>query len=313
MNNNFPFSNSNKHYHSYDYYLKNKYDSKVFKVALDGGFTCPNRDGSKSTEGCIFCSKQGAGEFAGSRLDDLDTQFQKQIDMLHRKWPIAKYIAYFQAYTNTYAPLPILKTRFEHFINHPDVVGLAIATRPDCLSSEVLDYLAEINQKTDLYVELGLQTIFDQTAIYINRQYPYTTFIKAVEELNKRNIKIVVHLINGLPFETKEMMIQSAKAIGSLTIHGIKIHSLNVLKDTKLAKLYVEGAFKLQSQQEYIETIVEQLRYIKPEIVIQRITGDAKVDDLIAPLWSIKKTIVINEIDKLMNRENIFQGDLYGK
>lgn len=311
MQHTFVFSNSNKRYHTYDYYLKQKYQSKVFKVALDGGFSCPNRDGSKSSEGCIFCSRAGAGEFAGSRSEDLATQFEKQVAIMHQKWPIAKYIAYFQAYTNTYGPLAFLQSRFEPFVTKENVVGLAIATRPDCLSQETLNYLEILNQKTDLYVELGLQTIHDKTAVFINRQYSYATFEKAVNELAKRKIKIVVHIINGLPYETKEMMIATSRALAKLPIHGLKIHQLLILKDTQLADLFQKELFSLLSLEAYVDIVVEQLSYLPPHLVIQRINADGKRSELIAPDWSIKKNTIINAIDKKMARDQRMQGDHY--
>ena len=312
MQSNFPYSNSNKRYYTYDYYLKETYGSKVFKVAFDGGFTCPNRDGTKGYGGCIFCSSAGSGEFAGSRQDDLLTQFKKQTHIMHRKWPIARYIAYFQAYTNTYAPLADLKPLFETAIFYPNMVGIAIATRPDCLPTDVLDYLSELNTKTDVYIELGLQTVHEDTARIINRQYNYAVFTHAVQELAKRSLRIIVHLINGLPGETRDKMIETARAMSQLPLHGIKIHQLNILRDTAMERYYQQGKVTPLSQEEYVSVVIEQLRYFPAHFVIQRVTGDAKAGDLIAPDWSLKKTVVTNEIDKAMRRQEVIQGDRYG-
>lgn len=311
MENKFKYSNTNKRYHTFDYYLKNKYGCKVFKVALDGGFTCPNRDGKVSTGGCIFCSELGSGEFTGGRGLDLDFQFEKQKEIMHNKWPVAKYIAYFQSYTNTYASVEYLKNCFERFVNKEGVVAIALGTRPDCLPMDVLDYLEELNTRIPVVVELGLQTVHDDTALFINRGYPFIVFDKAVKQLNKKNIPVVVHLINGLPNETKEMMIESAKKISMYKLHGVKIHSLCLLKNTKLAKIYVDSPFHILEKDEYIEIMKEQIRYFAPEVIIERITGDAKRSDLIAPLWGLKKTVIANDLDKLMLKEDVYQGDKY--
>lgn len=311
MENKFIYSNTNKRYHTFDYYLKNRYGSKVFKVALDGGFTCPNRDGSVSTGGCIFCSSLGSGEFAGNKNEDLLTQFEKQKEIMHKKWPIAKYIAYFQSYTNTYASVEYLKKCFEPFVNKEGVVAIAIATRPDCLPKAVLDYLEDLNKRINVVIELGLQTIHDETALYINRGYPFKTFDIAVKNLNKRNIPVVVHLINGLPFETKEMMIESAQKLSSYKLHGVKIHSLCLLKNTKLEKIYNESPFHILEKHEYLEILMNQLEVFPKEFIIERITGDAKKEDLIAPMWSLKKTVIANDLDKLMKEYNTYQGSKY--
>lgn len=307
----FLYSNTNKRYHTYDYYLKQKFGGKVFKVALNGGFSCPNRDGTKSSDGCIFCSQAGAGDFAGPKDQPLLDQFDEQTKLMHQKWPIAKYIAYFQAYSNTYGSLEFLQSRFEPFVNKPNVVGLSIATRPDCLGEEVLDYLSLLNQKTDLYVELGLQTIHDKTSIFINRHYPYKVFETAVENLAKRKIKVVVHIINGLPFETKDEMLETVKTLAKLPIHALKIHQLLVLKETKLATLFQQGKLNLLSLNEYVDLVIEQLAHLPPKMVIQRVNADARQSELIAPIWSIKKNIIINEIDKKMAKDNRVQGDRY--
>ncbi len=309
MNTNpFPFSDINKRYHTYDYYLKHTFGGKVFKVALDPGFGCPNRDGQKGIGGCTFCSVSGSGDFAGDISDPLDVQFEKIKSMMHQKWPVAKYIAYFQAYTNTYAPLDELKATFEPFINKDNVVGLAIATRPDCVSEEVIDYLVTIHERTTLWVELGLQTIHDETARDFNRGYETSVFFDAVQRLRRRGLRVLVHLINGFRGETPEMMIESAKAVARLDIQGVKIHSLFVLKNSKLGREYVQHPFPLLTQEDYVDVVVRQLELFAPHVVVQRVTGDAPSYDLLAPKWTLKKTIVTNEIDKLMVTRQTWQG-----
>lgn len=309
VSNTFIYSNTNKRYHTYSYYLKQKYNSKVFKVSLNGGFTCPNRDGSKSIEGCIFCSDEGSGEFAGNINDSLLVQFDNQTKIMHKKWPIAKYIAYFQAYTNTYAPLDYLKECFEPFVKKENTVGISIATRPDCLSLATLDYLEDLNKRINLYVELGLQTIHDKTGVFINRQYTTNDFINAVNQLHKRNIKVVAHIINGLPYENRQMMIDTAKFLATLPLHGIKIHQLNIIKNTKLASLYKDGLITTLSLDDYVDIVIEQLGCLPKEFVIHRIGADARKEDLVAPLWSSRKNNIGNAIDKKMAKDNRYQGD----
>ena len=308
--NKFPYSNDNKRYHTYNYYLKNKYQQKIAKVSLNAGFTCPNRDGTKGKGGCIFCSDSGSGDFAGNVYDSLQKQFQDVSTMMRKKWPDCKFIAYFQANTNTYGTLDRLKATFEPFLEYPDVVGIAIATRPDCLSEEICDYLYELSQKCDLYIELGLQTIHDSTAQLINRGHDYQTFLKGLERLRKRHLDVCVHIINGLPYETYDMMIETAKVVGKLDIQGLKIHNLFMLKDTALHKMYLQKPFPLLSREDYIKLVVEQLTYIPDSVVIERLTGDAPLKDLVEPLWSIKKVTILNDIDKLMKEKDLYQGSL---
>lgn len=306
--NSFKYSNDNKRYHTFNYYLKNKYHCKVAKVSLNAGFTCPNRDGTKGVGGCIFCSNSGSGDFAGNVKDSLETQFKNVSTILQKKWPNCKYIAYFQANSNTYGPVEKLKNCVEPFLNKKDVVAISIATRPDCLSDEILKYLNEINQKCDLWIELGLQTIHDQSANLINRGHNYQEFLDGLNKLRQLNINTCVHIINGLPFETKEMMLETAKEVGKLDIQALKIHMLYVIKDTKLHKMYQDNLFKMLSRDEYIDLVSEQLSYLPANIVIERLTGDGNVDDLIAPEWSIKKVTILNDIDKLMVKKNYYQG-----
>ena len=311
--NQFKYSLDNKRYHTYNYYLKNKYHQKVAKVALNADFTCPNRDGSKGYGGCIFCSSSGSGDYAGNVHDHLEKQFQTISQIMKRKWPECAYIAYFQANTNTYGPLDKIKKMIQPFLEKEDVKGIALATRPDCLSEEIIRYLSEVNQTKDVYIELGLQTIHDQTSNLINRGHTYQEFLDGLALCRQYNLEVCVHIINGLPFETKEMMIETAKTLGQLDIQALKIHMLFVVKNTKLQQMYENHEFEMLTRQEYIDIVVEQLRYINPEIVLERLTGDGKIDDLIAPMCSIKKVTILNDIDKQMKERDIYQGDLYKK
>ena len=312
--NNFKYSNSNKRYHTLDYFYKNKFHSKVFKVSLNAGFSCPNIDGTVGIGGCIYCSSSGSGEFAGNIKDDLITQFEQVKNMISKKWPNSKYIGYFQANTNTYAPLETLKNYYETILKLDNVVGLNIATRPDSISLECMDYLETLSKKTYLTIELGLQTIHESTSKFINRCHTLECFENCVKELRKRNINVVVHIINGLPYETKEMMIETVKYLNNLDIQGIKIHMLSILKDTKLNLIYKEKPFHILTRDEYVDIVCTELEYLRPEIVINRITGDPKKEDLVEPDWLVKKFCVMNEIDKEMVKRNIYQGDkLYYK
>lgn len=311
--NTFSYTLDNKRYHTYNYYLKNKYHQKIAKVALNADFTCPNRDGKKGYGGCIFCSSSGSGDYAGDINDSLQLQFEKIAAIMQNKWPRCAYIAYFQANTNTYGPLEKIKKMIQPFLNNDSVKGIALATRPDCLSEETVKYLSDINKIKDVYIELGLQTIHDKTSQLINRGHTYQEFLDGLALLRKYNLEVCVHIINGLPFEAKEMMLETAKVVGKLDIQAIKIHMLYVIKNTILEKMYHNNEFQLLTRQEYIDLVVEQLRYIPENIVIERLTGDGKVDDLVAPLWSIKKVTIINDIDKKMKELDIYQGDLIKK
>ena len=304
----FPYSNSNKRYHTLDYYYKNRFHEKIFKVSLNAGFTCPNIDGTVGYGGCIYCSKTGSGEFAGNIEDSLEEQFFTVKEMLHKKWPKARYIAYFQARTNTYAPVEKLKTIYEKVLTFENVVGVNIGTRPDAISLECLDYLEDLSHRTYLTVELGLQTIHEKTAKLINRCHSLSCFEEMVKELRKRKIDVVVHIINGLPGESKEDMIETVKYLNTLDIQGIKIHMLSILKDTPLALLYQKRPFPILTKEEYIDIVVEQLEHLREEIVIHRITGDPMVEELIEPTWLIRKFCVLNDIDKEMKKRNTYQG-----
>ena len=306
---NFKYSDSNKRYHTLDYFYKHKFNSKVFKVSLNAGFTCPNKDGKSGYGGCIYCSNLGSGEFAGNSNDDLITQFNSVKDIISKKWPNSLYIGYFQANTNTYAPVNILKEKYETILSLNNVVGLNIATRPDAIDDDCLNYLKELNKKTYLTIELGLQTIHEDTSKLINRCHTLKCFSDMVNKLRKENINVVVHIINGLPNETKDMMIETVKYLNKLDIQGIKIHMLSILKNTGLEKCYKDDKFHILTRDEYVDIVCNQLEYLRPEIVINRITGDPKKDDLIEPNWLLKKFVVLNEIDKEMKKRNIYQGD----
>lgn len=308
--NEFKYSNTNKRYHTLDYYYKNRFNQKVFKVSLNAGFSCPNIDGTKGYGGCIYCSKIGSGEFAGNKEDDIVKQFNEIKNMMLKKWPNAKYIGYFQARTNTYAPVEKLKSLYEKILDQENVIGLNIATRPDAISKECLDYLNELNKKTYLTIELGLQTTNKITSKLINRCHSLKCFEDMVKELRKRNIDVVVHIINGLPYETKNDMLNTVKYLNNLDIQGIKIHMLSILKDTPLEKLYKKEKFHILTKEEYIDIVIDQLELLRPEIVIHRITGDPKIDDLIEPFWLTKKFCVLNDIDKEMVKRNTYQGKL---
>lgn len=307
--NNFKYTNSNKRYHTLDYFYKNKFQSKVFKVSLNAGFSCPNIDGTVGTGGCIYCSSSGSGEFAGNKKDDLVTQFHEIKDMISKKWPNSKYIGYFQAHTNTYASVDTLKECYETILKLDNVVGLNIATRPDAISEECFDYLEKLNKKTYLTIELGLQTIHEETSKFINRCHTLDCFEECVKRLRELNINVVVHIINGLPYETKEMMIETVKYLNNLDIQGIKIHMLSILKHTKLNLIFKEKPFHILTKEEYVDIVCTQLEYLRPEIVINRITGDPKKEDLVEPDWLIKKFCVLNDIDKEMKKRDIYQGD----
>lgn len=308
MENKFKYSNSNKRYHTLDYFYKTKFNSKVFKVSLDANFSCPNIDGTKGFGGCIYCSKMGSGEFAGNKNKPVEEQFIEVRNMMLKKWPKAKYIGYFQAHTNTYAPVPTLKNIYEKILKQKDVIGLNIATRPDAITDECLEYLSNLNKKTYLTIELGLQTTKEKTSKLINRCHTLECFEEMVHKLREKNISIVVHIINGLPYETKEDMLNTVKYINNLDIQGIKIHMLSILKNTALEKLYAKEKFHILTKEEYIDIVIEQLEYLRPEIVINRITGDPKKEDLIEPTWLLKKFCVLNDIDKEMKRRDTYQG-----
>ena len=300
----FKYSLDNKRYYTLNYYNKMKYNSKVFKVSLNAGFSCPNKINGK---GCIYCYN-GSGENNGI---DLIEQFNIVKNIVDKKWPNSKYIGYFQANTNTFASVNVLKEKYESILKLPNVIGLNIATRCDALPDDVLNYLEDLNTRTNLVVELGLQTIHESTSILINRGHTLEQFVSAVNELRKRNIEVVVHIINGLPFETKEMMLDTIKFVSKLDIQGIKIHMLFIIKKTELEKLYNEKHFHILSKEEYVNIVCDELELLREDIVINRITGDPDKSLVVEPTWLLKKFCVLNEIDKEMERRNSYQGINY--
>ncbi len=304
----FPYSDTNKRYHTLDYEMKKVFGGKVYKVPLDGGFTCPNIDGRVAFGGCTYCSGRGSGDFAPSSLLPLREQYEMSRRVYLDKKPTAKFIPYFQAHSNTYAPLSRLKAFYEQALTLPDSVGLAIATRADCLSDEAVEYLHELNERTYLTVELGLQTVHDETAARINRGHDYDTFLRGYEKLT--GIRRVVHLMDYLPGETPEMMLESARAVSRLNPFGVKIHLLYILEGTVMAKAYRAGGVYIPTREEYVGTVVDQLRALAPEIVVARLTGDASRESLIAPLWSRNKRATLNAIDREMAERGYFQGDM---
>ena len=308
MKNVFKYSNSNKRYYTLDYYYKTKYGCKISKISLNLGLSCPNKDGTKGYGGCIYCSPSGSGEFGGNKKEELSVQFDKVKDMMLRKWPNSKFIAYFQANTNTYGPLEYLSKSWNEVLEYKDVVGINISTRPDSISKECYDELEKLNKKTDLIVELGLQSVHDKTNKLINRCHSLEEFDNAVNELNKRNIKVLVHIINGLPYETKEDMLETVKYLSKKNIWGIKIHMLNILKNTKLYDMYEKGKFHILTKEEYVDIVCDQLELLREDIVVNRLTADGDLNDLIEPKWIIKKVCVLNDIDKEMARRDSVQG-----
>ncbi|AEB74816.1 TIGR01212 family radical SAM protein [Clostridium botulinum C/D] len=302
-----------KRYHTLNYFLREKFGEKVFKISLDAGFSCPNRDGTISKGGCIYCSERGSGDFAGDRNFSISSQFDNIKEMMKNKWKQGKYIAYFQAYTNTYASVSELRKKYEEAINQDGVVALSIATRPDCLSDEIIDLISEYNKKLYTWVELGLQTSNESTAKIINRGYKLPVFEDSLNRLRTRNIDVVVHTIFGLPGEEKEDMLNTIKYLREKDIQGIKIHLLHLLKGTPMVKLYEQGKLKFLEQDEYIDIIAEAVSLLPQNIVIHRLTGDAPRSLIIGPMWSLKKWEVLNAIDKKFQCQNIYQGKKYNK
>ena len=313
MKNPFPHSDTNLRYYSYQYYLKQKYGTRVFKVPLDAGFTCPNRDGTLASSGCSFCTALGSGEFAGKRYEDLLTQYQKGKTALSSKWPEGKTIAYFQAFTNTYGTVEKLKEITTPFLDLSEVVEISYATRPDCLPDEIIKYLQELTTQKEIWVELGLQTIHDETAKDFHRGYDTAVFLDTIKRFENTNVKICVHIINGLSQETPEMMLETASLLSTLPIHAIKIHMLHLMKNSAWGKAYQENPWPLLSEDEYAGIVVNQLEILPPNLIIERLTGDGEASQLLAPIWTIKKIKTINEIQKEFVRRDTYQGVYYGR
>ena len=291
--------------------LRERFGEKLYKLTLNGGCTCPNRDGTLGTRGCIFCSEGGSGEFAASPQLSIQEQIEDGKRRLAGKRPVKKYIAYFQAYTNTYAPVEHLRRVFTEAISCPEIAVLSIATRPDCLGEEVLELLEELNRRKPVWVELGLQTIHEKTASFIRRGYSLPVFDRAVKELEARGIEIIVHTILGLPGETADMMLDTVRYVNSTPATGIKLQLLHILKHTDLADYYQHTGFHILTMNEYVDLVIRCLEVCRPDLVIHRLTGDGPKDLLIAPEWSQAKRQVLNTIQKELKRRNTFQGRLY--
>lgn len=308
----FEYNITKKHYHTLDYYLKTKYNKKVFKVPLNASFTCPNRDGKKGYGGCAFCSSVGSGDFAGNPKDDLMVQFETIKANIEKKWPDSLNIVYFQAFSNTYGSIEKLKETFEPFINKENVIGMSIATRCDCINEEVVNYLKTLKKHfKEFWVELGLQSANKKTMELLNLGYTYKEFKDAVNLLAKADIDVIVHIIDGLPFESKQDQINTILKINKLKFKGLKIHVLNVIEKTKIAKMYLNNEFEVMSEEEFIDTSISQLLHLKDDIIIHRIGADSKVEDLIAPTWVSKKMSLIDKIDVLMDQNDLYQGEYY--
>lgn len=308
----FKYAFDEKRYHTWNYHLRNKFGKKIFKVALEGGFDCPNRDGTVAFGGCTFCSAAGSGDFAGDRVDPIPVQFEKIKNKMHEKWQDGEYIAYFQAFTNTHAPLEVLKEKYEAALAIPGVVGLSIATRPDCLPDDVVEYLAELNERTYLWVELGLQTVHEKTSNIINRAHDMQCYYDGVAKLRKHNINICTHIINGLPLEDYDMMMETARVVSQMDVQGIKIHLLHLLKGTPMVKQYEKGMLKFMDQETYVKLVADQLEILPEEMIIHRITGDGPIDLMIGPMWSVNKWEVLNGIDDELKKRDSYQGKYFG-
>ena len=297
-----------KPYHSLDYMLRQMFGEKIYKVTLNGGMTCPNRDGKLGERGCIFCSAGGSGDFAASASLSITEQIRQQIQMLSAKRPIHKYIAYFQAYTNTYAPVEYLERIFTEAIQNPDICAISIGTRPDCLEEPVIRLLSRLNQIKPVWVELGLQTIHEHTARYIRRGYPLSCFDQAMQSLHQAGLDVIVHTILGLPGETSRDVLDTMKYLNACQIQGIKLQLLHVLSGTDLAADYQAGKFSVLDREEYIDLVIRCLEQLDPSIVIHRVTGDGPKDLLIAPLWASRKREVLNLLHHQMKEQGSYQG-----
>ena len=303
----------NKNYNTLTDFYKTKYNRKVAKIALNGPFTCPNKDGKKGYGGCTYCSKSGSGDTAGDINLSLTEQFYQIKSIMDKKWKDLLYIPYLQSNSNTYGSIEKLKKVYDEIlnINEPNIVGIAIGTRPDCFSPEIYDYLEELNKKIPLSIELGLQTSNEKTAKLINRNSTNEEMINAVNNLRKRNIEVVVHIINGLPYETEQDMLNTIDFVNSLDVQGIKFHSLLILKGTKMYEDYLKNPFDILTLEQYVDICVKQIARLKPSIIIHRLGADGVIEDIYTPTWPIKKLVVMNEIDKFMRKNNIHQGDDY--
>lgn len=304
---------ADKPYHSLDYEMKRRFGEKVYRIALNGGMTCPNRDGTLGSGGCIFCSRGGSGDFAASPSLSITEQIRSQKEMIRQKRPVGKFIAYFQAYTNTYAPVSYLERIFLEALSDEDVAVLSIATRPDCLPDDVLDLLERLNRIKPVWIELGLQTIHEPTAELIRRGYTLSCFERAVKQLRSRGIEVIVHVILGLPHETREQMFETVSYLNTCGIQGIKLQLLHILKGTDLADYYTQSPFSVMTMEEYIDVLIGCIERLSPDIVIHRITGDGPRELLTAPLWSLNKRTVLNSIHAAFRTRASWQGRIFSQ
>ena len=304
--------NDEKHYVTLNNYLRDRFRTKVFRISLNAGLSCPNRDKSPNNIGCLYCSSNLSGDFAGKKEDSFKSQFASIKRIMENKWHDGLYIAYLQAGSNTYASVDALREIYNEVINiDKKIVVLSIATRPDCINEEIVSLLTEISKKVEVWIELGFQTASDEIKDKLNIGYHNSDFEYSMRLLNDNNIPVIVHIINGLPGDSEDSMINTVKYLNQFNISGIKIHMLHVLKDTPLGDIYLNKPFKILSKDEFIDISVKQLRLLNPNIVVHRITGDPDKENLIEPTWVLKKFVVLNDIDKLMRKENYYQGDLW--
>lgn len=302
------FYNTNKRYNRFSDHLKNLYGVKVYKVTLDAGFTCPNRDGTISNEGCVFCDNGGSFSQLYPSNISVKEQLDLGITLAIDKYKAEKFLAYFQAYSNTYKPVNELKIIYDEALSHEDVIGMSIGTRPDCVDEEKLDLISDYTKKHYIWLEYGLQSIHDRSLKFINRGHDFAAFVNALKNTQKRNINVCAHVILGLPNETKQDMLETAKVLGDLVVNGVKIHLLCVLNNTRLAKLYFQGKIPMMEEDEYVETVCDFLELLPPSVTIHRLAGNGLKPNMLAPGWLSKKFIVLNKIDKLLEERNSFQG-----
>lgn len=305
------FNNTDKRYNRFSDFLREKFGVKVYKITLDAGFTCPNRDGTISYDGCVFCDDGGSFSQLYSKNISITEQLNRGIELSREKYKAQKFLAYFQAYTNTYKPVEELRKIYSEALSHEDVVGINIGTRPDCVEDEKLDLIASFAQKHYTWLEFGLQSIHERSLKFINRGHDYKTFVDAVERSKKRGINVCAHVILGLPNETREDMLETAKALADLKIDGVKIHLLCVLQNTKLSKLYFQGKIPVMEEDEYVETVCDFLEYLPPTTTIHRVAGNGLKPNMLAPGWLSKKFIVMNKIDNLLEQRDSYQGIKY--
>ena len=311
MKNPFPYSLDNKRYKTWNYYGKTRFGKKIVKVPLDAGFTCPNRDGKLGYGGCKFCPSNGINSFPVPRSDDLVLQFENRKKLLEEKWPDSLFVPYFQSYSNTYAPVQVLREVYAPFIRDPKIPMIFIATRVDCLEKDVLNFLSETAKSKEVWVECGIQSVRDETLRAMNCGYTYETAVNTVRKLKERGFHVSVHMINGLPGETYDDMMENAKEIAKLPVDAVKFHTLLILKDAELEKIHRETPVPLLSREEYTALVSHQIGYLSPEVTVERIVSDAPKEELIAPDWVIKKTVALNGIDQYMAQEDLWQGKYY--